>query len=190
MLKKLIRSRLAAAERDYGGYDMSYLRDLLDADLGAFMRFSKLIGISQYRRDLPEDAWAAAKIVGTLVEDCGPCTQLMVTMAERANVSADTLRAVLNADDAALNPDVLLTVRFARAVLARDPAADELRDQVVARWGRRGLVTLAFALVSARLFPTLKYALGHGRTCSRVVVGGTALAVNPQPATTAAAIPC
>jgi hypothetical protein len=176
MLKRIIRGRLAAYERDLG-YDTSYMRDLLDADLSAFMRFSKVGGISRYCRDLPLEASFAAKLVGTMVEDCGPCTQLMVTMAERAGVSADSLRAVLGSDDASMNPDVLLSVRFARAVLTRDEQADALREQVSARWGKRGLVSLGFALVAARIFPTLKYALGHGRACSRVVVAGTPLAV-------------
>ena len=31
---------------------------------------------------------------------------------------------------------------------------------------------IALALTTARLYPTLKYALGHGKTCSRVVVAG------------------
>jgi hypothetical protein len=78
----------------------------------------------------------AAKLAGTLAEDCGPCVQLMVTMAERGGVPADTLRAVLRGDDTALDADVLLSVRFARASLARDPAADALREQVLARWGK------------------------------------------------------
>jgi hypothetical protein len=176
MLKTLIRGRLAAFQRDYG-YDVSYLRDLLDADLKAFVRFSRLRGISEYCRDLPTDAWHAVKVAGALGEDCGPCTQLMVTMAERAGVSAATLRAVLSADDSVLSDEVQLAVRFSRAVLARDAQADLLRDQVVARWGRRGLVTIAFAMVSARVFPTFKYALGHGRSCTRVMVAGTPLAV-------------
>jgi hypothetical protein len=176
MLKKLILGRLAAYERDLG-YDVSYLRELLDTDLRAFLRFSKLMGISQYCRDLPIEVSYAAKLVGTLVEDCGPCTQLIVTMAERAGVAPDTLRAVLRDDDDAMNADVRLGVQFARAVLARDARADSLRDEVLARWGRRGLVSLGFALVSARVFPTLKYALGHGRTCSRVLVSGTPLVV-------------
>lgn len=46
---------------------------------------------------------------------------------------------------------------------------------MVARWGRRGLASLALALASARVFPTVKYALGHGRACTRVVVGRTAV---------------
>ena len=179
MLKRLIEHKLANAERDLG-YDLSYLRDLLEADTGAFLRFAKLQGISLYRRDLPAAASYAAKLVGTLAEDCGPCTQLMVTMAEREQVAPETLRAVLRGDDAALDDDVRLSVRFARAVLSRDVEADALREQVVARFGRRGLVSLAFALVSARVFPTLKYALGHGRTCSRIEVRGMPVQVHVE----------
>ena len=40
------------------------------------------------------------------------------------------------------------------------------------RWGKRALVSLAFAVTGARIFPTLKYAMGHGRACTRVTVGG------------------
>jgi hypothetical protein len=180
MLKQLINQRLTAAERDLG-YDMSYGKFMLDADLGAFWRFSKVMGLSSYRRDVPVAVSYAVKIVGTMVEDCGPCTQLMVTMAGREQVPAATLRAILNQDDAALDPDVLLAVRFARASLARDPAADTLREEVLARWGKRGLVTIAFGLVAARLYPTLKYALGFGRACSRVTVEGEQVMVKHAP---------
>ena len=66
-----------------------------------------------------------------------------------------------------------LAYRFARASLARDmAAADPLRDEIVRRWGQKGLVALALALTTARMYPTLKYALGHGKTCSRVMVAG------------------
>jgi hypothetical protein len=181
MLKALIKNRLDAFERDFA-YDISYGRELLDADLSAFLKFARVQAISNYRRDLPVEAHFAAKIVGTLAEDCGPCTQLMVTMAERAGVPADTMRAVLRGDDAALTPDALLAVRFSRAVLQRDPEAEVIRAEVRQRWGRRAVISLAFALVAARVFPTLKYALGFGNACSRVVVAGAPLAVVPSAA--------
>jgi hypothetical protein len=34
-------------------------------------------------------------------------------------------------------------------------------------------VSLALAITAARIYPTVKYALGHGKACMRVVVGGT-----------------
>jgi hypothetical protein len=70
-------------------------------------------------------------------------------------------------------PDVALVWKFTRATLAHDAAADEYREAIVKRWGRRALVSLAFAITAARIYPTVKYALGHGTACLRVVVGGT-----------------
>ncbi len=66
-----------------------------------------------------------------------------------------------------------LAYRFARAVLARDiEAADPLREEILRRWGKGALVDIGLAVTTARLYPTLKYALGHGKACSRVTVAG------------------
>jgi hypothetical protein len=176
MLKWLIRWRISAFERT-NDYDMSYARELLDADTGAFLRFARAVGISDYRRDVPRDVAYAVKLSGTLAEDCGPCTQLLVTMALREGVDATTVAAVLSGSVERMSEDVHLGVAFARAVLDHAPAADELREEVLRRWGPRGLVSLAFGLVGARIYPTLKYALGHGKTCQRVLVAGTPVAV-------------
>jgi hypothetical protein len=43
---------------------------------------------------------------------------------------------------------------------------------VLTRWHERGLISLAFALTASRFYPTVKYALGHGKTCTRVSIGG------------------
>jgi hypothetical protein len=94
-------------------------------------------------------------------------------MAERAGVNPEILRAVLADDAAAMPPDVELVWRFTRATLAHAPAADELRDEIVKRWGRRALISLTFAITAARIYPTIKYALGYGKACVRVVVAGT-----------------
>lgn len=171
MLKWLIRRKLTAFEREFE-YDMSYARDVLDADLGAFLKLARVMGMTGYRKDVPADVCYAVKLVGTMTEDCGPCAQLMVTMALKEGVDRRTLAAVLRGDLDAVSEEVRLGVAFARASLAHDPAADALRDEVVRRWGQRGLVSLAFGLVGARIYPTLKYALGHGKACQRIVVAG------------------
>jgi hypothetical protein len=176
MLSWLIRNRLAAFERKYD-YDLSYARDILAADRKAFMTYAKLTSLGKYRRDLPRDVHWAVKLVGTVAEDCGPCTQLMVTMALDDGATPRVLSSVLAGQDAALPEDVRLGALFARASLAHDPAADPLREEIVRRWGPRALVTMSFALVAARVFPTLKYALGHGKACQRVTVAGEPVAV-------------
>jgi hypothetical protein len=172
MLNWLINRQIRLFEREYD-YDMSYAREILETDPSAFRKFMKIMGMASYRKDAPRDAICAASLVGTMAEDCGPCTQLVVTMAERDGVSAGVLRAILAGDADAMGDNAALAYRFARAALAHDPEADNLREQVVARWGKRALVSLSFALTASRVFPTLKYALGHGRSCTRVRVGGT-----------------
>jgi hypothetical protein len=159
-------------EREWN-YDASYMRDVIDVSPRAAWLFFRATAIGRFRRDIPIDAWCAAGITAVRHEDCGPCTQLGVAMAERAGVDPAVLRAVLSDDPAAMPPEIALVWRFTRATLAHDPAADEYRDAIVKRWGRGALVSLAFAITAARLYPTLKYALGHGKACMRVVVGGT-----------------
>jgi hypothetical protein len=181
MLNWLIKRQIDAFEQAYG-YDSSYARDILAADRRAFMKFAKLLGLSRYRKDVPRDAWYAAKITATLAEDCGPCTQLNVTMAERDGVAPDVLRAIVTGDERAMLDHVALVVRFTKAVLAHAIEADDLRERIRQRWGSRALVSLSFAIAAGRIFPTVKYALGHGRACRRVTVGGAPIPVLKQAA--------
>ncbi len=171
MMKWLLRRQVAAFERTWN-YDTSYMRDLLDADPKALLTFGKVMGLARYHKDVPTAAYFAAKIVGTMAEDCGPCTQLVVDMAEKAGVDPAIIRAVVAGDVESLPDDVALAAGFAEATLRHAPEAQGLRDSVLDCWGKRGLVTLAFAVTGARIFPTMKYALGHGHACVRVTVGG------------------
>jgi hypothetical protein len=175
MIRWALRKGIEKFEREWN-YDAGYLRDVVDASPRAAWLFSRATALGKYRRGVPLEAWCAAGITAVRHEDCGPCTQLGVTMAERAGVSPEILRAVLAGDPDAMPPDVALAWRFTRATLAHAAAADEYREAIVKRWGQRGLVSLAFAITAARMYPTVKYALGHGQACLRVVVGGTPVA--------------
>jgi hypothetical protein len=172
VIRWALRKGIRTFERNFG-YDASYMHDLVDISPRAAWLFSRVTALGQFRRDVPLDAWFAAGITAVRHEDCGPCTQLAVTLAERAGVSPAVLRAVLADLPEAMPADAGLAWRFTRATLAHDPAADDYREIVVERWGRRALVSLAFAITAARIYPTVKYALGHGKACMRVVVGGS-----------------
>jgi hypothetical protein len=167
-----MRRGLAAFERKWQ-YDAGYMHEIIDASPRAAWMFSRAANIGTYRRDVPLAAWAAAAITAVRLEDCGPCTQLGVQMAEAWGVEPTVLRAILAEDAAAMPDDVALAWRFTRATLDRDPVADEYRAEIERRWGGRAVISLAFAMVASRTYPTVKYALGHGQTCQRVVVGGT-----------------
>ena len=171
MIKWFLRRQIAAFERLWN-YDASYIHELIDADPRAAMAFGKVISLSQYRQDIPAAPHCAAGLVAVMAEDCGPCTQLTIDMAQRQGVEPEILRAVVARDLTAMPYEVALAVRFAEKTLQHAPAADDLREEVVRLWGRRGLVSLAFAITSGRLFPTVKYALGHGHACTRLTIGG------------------
>ena len=99
-------------------------------------------------------------------------------MAEQQGVGPEILRALLKDDVAAMPNEIALAWRFTRATLAHDAAADDYRDEIVRRWGPRAVVTLAFAMTTARMYPTVKYAMGHGKICSRVMVNGAPVATD------------
>lgn len=172
MLRWALRKMIGKFERQWK-YDAGYMRDIIDASPRAAWLFFRAASIGQFRRDIPLEPWFAAGITAVRHEDCGPCTQLGVAMAERAGVSPAVLRAVLEDKPSAMPADVALVWRFTRATLAHDPAADEYREEIVNRWGRRALISVAFAITASRIYPTVKYALGHGKACMKVVVGGT-----------------
>jgi hypothetical protein len=174
MVRWVLRKAIGKFERNWN-YDASYMREVIDVSPRAAWLFSRVTALGRFRRDLPIEAWCAAGITAVRHEDCGPCTQLGVAMAERAGVSASVLRAVLGDNLDAMPADVALVWKFTRATLAHDSLAGEYRDAIVKRWGRRALVSLAFAITAARIYPTVKYALGHGKACTRVIVGGTPL---------------
>src|SRR5271155_78053 len=93
----LVQKRLAAFEKAFD-YDMEYVRDIYSASPRAFSKFSKIFGLSEYREDVPLTAWFAAQIAATLAGDCGPCTQLVVSMAERRGGRGGVVRAVVSRD--------------------------------------------------------------------------------------------
>jgi hypothetical protein len=177
-MKWLIRKRLTAFEKEFG-YDASYMRHVLDTDLRAFLRFARAAGaVSRYRKDVPLDLYTAVGITGTLVADCGPCTQIGVTMALREGVPAVTIAKLLRGDEAEMTEATRLGYRFARAVLARDPVADELREEIARLHGPRAVISLGLALVASQLYPTFKYAIGYGHACQRIQVEGRTITPN------------
>lgn len=169
----LDRFAIRPFERAYS-YDANYLRALLAASPGVLLKFSVVTGLVA-RRDAPAAALAAAGIVATLREDCGPCTQIGVDIAVKGGVERKVLRAILAGDEAAMGEAAALAYRFAQASLDRDmETADPLRDEIVRRWGEKALIAVALTITTARMYPTLKYALGFGKACSKVTVAGEA----------------
>jgi hypothetical protein len=163
-------------------YDVNYMLAMLDAAPRAFWKFGRATALANHREVVERAPWYAAKLVGVLAEDCGPCTQLVADMAHRAGVPIDQIAAVLRGDPMAMSDDNALAWRFASAVFASWPELDELREKVRRRWGDKGVIELTFALQGSRLYPMVKRGLGFAKECREVTLDGKPLAVARQAA--------
>jgi hypothetical protein len=167
----IARRMLRATSKRYG-YDTSYLEMMLDESPAAFFKFASVMKAASHREVVPVEASFAAKLVGALSEDCGPCTQLCVDMALEAGMPGDQIEAVLRRDLHAMHDATRLAFRFADIVVRRAFDDEEYRDAVGARWGQKGVIDLTLALQMGRMFPTVKAGLGYAKECRRVTVAG------------------
>lgn len=175
MITWFMNRRLDNFERAFD-YDASYMREMLRLSPIALMRFMQATSLSKFRKGVPLEVWYAASLMGIVAEDCGPCTQLGVTMAERAGVDPKLIANLIAGRFDALPGPVADTARFAIATLRRSAEADELRQRVEKHFGRIGLLSIALAITTSRMYPTIKYALGYGHACQRVTVNGKTVA--------------
>lgn len=171
MLKWFANQWLDKFEREWG-YDVSYMREVLDAGgIEALKPIMALQKVAAYRGDCPRDALFAASLVAGRAGDCGPCLQLGVKMAERAGMPPEQIAAVLTQDRDAMSEDVRVAYDFARAALARDGWDIPAREAVVRRFGKRALIAMSYGIAVAGFYPAFKYALGAAHACQRIRVG-------------------
>lgn len=177
MLRYLLNKMLLSFQQRYN-YDIRYQQQILSADLAAFMKFSAFQTMASHSANLPAAPLFAARLRAIIAEDCGPCTQLVVDMALQAKLSPELIKAIIEHDLPQLPEELRLVVRFTDLVLAHQPQANDLRAQILARWGEPGLITIGFAISAYRVYPTLKYTLGYGQACSRLLVNASPVVAN------------
>lgn len=151
-------------------YDMGYARAILEGNPRALVALQRAGALARYRGPLSNSARHGVKLVAALHEDCGPCLQLGVTLALADGVPRETIVSLI-CREPTNDPDTDLVVNFSRAILAKDEHETELRERVVARFGRDGLTAVAFALTGTRMYPMLKAALGYAQCYPVVTVG-------------------
>jgi hypothetical protein len=176
MFKSFLHGKIKAMERAFG-YDATYAHELLDASTPAFVKFGLFQAMANHCDNVPKEAWYAAKLAAVMNEDCGPCAQLNVDMALKAGVPPKILAALARGDFHHAGADATLGFLYGQAVASNAPEAVKLSIDAEAKYGRRGLVSLALAVAGARVYPTLKRALGHGAACQKLVVADHVIAV-------------
>jgi alkylhydroperoxidase family enzyme len=169
MLRRLILGRIASAEKDWG-VSLEYCRFILRVSLRAFFKFGKFLAVDEYRRVLPPGPCYVARIVAIRDEDCGTCVQIAVSQAKKAGVPAELLRAVLDGKLDRLPEELRDAYHFAEAVVTANGEEDTWRERIRLRYGDEGLIEMALAIASCRVFPITKRALGYAVSCSAVAV--------------------
>jgi alkylhydroperoxidase family enzyme len=165
--------RLAAAREglrafaQHYDYDVSYLEALMEASPGTFFAFEGAMNAGRFQKAAPTELLAIAKITALRTEDCGPCTELSIKMAREKGVPDAILRGALHGGKG-LSPEHLEIHQYARAVAANEEMDPDLLPRLEARWGREVMAELALAIVGARIYPTIKRALGYAKSCSLI----------------------
>lgn len=169
MLRRLILARISSAEKALG-VPLDYCRYMIRNSLRASFKFAKFLAVDEYRRVLPVGPCYVARIVAVRDEDCGSCVQIAVNQARKAGVPAEYVQAVLDhrADD--LPEELREAYLFAEAVVTRNGEEDSLRERIRLRYGDEGLIEMALAIASCRVFPVTKRALGYAVSCSKTAV--------------------
>jgi hypothetical protein len=171
MTPETLHRKVAEFEAAYS-YDASYQHEMIDASPQSAAIFAT-IPLLVDRTAAPAEALTAAGSASVFVEDCQPCAQVGLDMARQSGVSAEVLRAIVAGDEDAMSDDAALAWRFARAVIAHDElTASPLRREILHRWGSAGLVAVALSITTSRVYPTMKYAMGHGQPIRELKVDG------------------
>ena len=168
-MRWLAHKLINSAERQTGE-PADFMRDMLNTSPAAFWKFAMFTPMARHRQRVPATALHAARIAATHAEDCGPCLQTVVNYAARDGMSPRLIKAAVEGDTGAMDPETRLAFEFSRCLAARDPHAEDLRDQVEAVWGKEGIVDLALATTATRVFPILKRAMGYAEACQRVTI--------------------
>ena len=140
-------------------YDSSYLLYLRDESPKAFWKFMRASGLSRHGEQAPVEATFTVRLLATMNEDCGSCTQLFVHHAREGKMANDQIEAILTRNMAAMNSVVALAYRYADSILNRRLDAADACNAVRVRWGDKGLIDLALSMQGARLYPMVKAAL-------------------------------
>ena len=148
------------------GSSMDYLRFLLRVSIRALLSFLGTAVLGSYRSRMPRAGRHIARIVATQADDCGPCVQICVNMARAEGVPASVIQDALYARVDRLPTDLADVHRYAQAVCSWEGDLDDARERIRRKFGDEGVVDLALAIASARVFPVTKRALGYAESCS------------------------
>jgi len=176
MFKWMIERALRKSE-ETTGESADWMREIYTHSSSAAFKFAFFLPMARHRSVVPVAAYNVARLVAIKAEDCGPCTQTVVNQALGEKVDPAIIAAAIADRPDDLPDDEALAFRFAEAIVRKSFDLADLSAEIVQRWGKQGLIDLAFAISSVHIFPTVKRALGYGEACHLVELNGAQLQV-------------
>jgi alkylhydroperoxidase family enzyme len=165
----LLQRAVDALERRVGVPNgLPHLRRMAEIARPLFFKFLRVAALAAHHRALPRDAYTVASLTATASEGCGACLQMGINEALRGGIAVTIVRAAATLRTEDLPPRLREVQRFALAIVHRDPDLDATRQVLLAAYGEAAVLELASAVASARVFPTVKRALGLSRTCEMI----------------------
>jgi len=150
-------------------YDGTYMRELLEYSPEGYSKFDNFMPLARHREKLnPEDYWVS-KLAALQVEDCGDCLQLVVRMALEEGISKSIVEAVIKGGDT-LPVNLKDVYDYAKCAAAQAQMETNLMERIEARYDKGELLEFGLNIASAKVFPTIKRALGYTRSCSLVKI--------------------
>lgn len=160
------RNMLREFGRHYD-YDVSYIEELLDTSPEAFRAFEAAMPMARVKKLAPTEAIFIAKIAAMRAQDCGPCTELNIKMAREAGVTETVIQGALRGGEG-LPPEQRDIHDYARAVALNEEMEPDLLPRLLKRLGKPVLAEIAVNIIAMRLYPALKRAFGHAKSCSLI----------------------
>lgn len=171
MIRAILNRQIRQVEKRTGE-NADFLRHMLKSSPAAVLKFGLLQPAAAHRKAVSIEALYAARLVATMTEDCGPCVQTVINLAVEDGVRPEILRSVMEREWDGLPEPLPLVCRYSEAVTLAKPEATELAEDIAERLGADAQIDLALGITTARMFPSLKRALGYGLSCSKVTFKG------------------
>lgn len=152
------------------GEDLTYAREIARESPAGFWKLALMYPAIGHKGVVSAEMRHVARLGTLLREDCGPCVQVQLNEAIHDGISFNVLERVIK-DPASLDVGLRDAYEFGRGVAASPGPDRATHDRLVSAVGRRGVVDLAVASASVRIFPALKRGLGFSQRCTPVRMG-------------------
>lgn len=146
-------------------YDCNYMRTMRSSSTEGFKKFVEFMPMSQYSKALDINTLWVSKIAAMLTEDCGACVQLNIKMAIEAGVDKELVKTIVTSPDN-LEKNLKLVYAYSKSVALSSPDHNGLFLEIKKVYSQEQITELALAIASAKIYPTLKRALGDFKSCA------------------------